>query len=237
MIGSRSFSPQRSSSSSSSLRVGPHPHALSLAGAASRRFPPAARSGRRRLRVVERVLFVLGAVLLGWYLVQQAITAYEQAAANREFESVHLAVDKPASTVPLLARGALVGRVEIPRVGVSAIVREGDDSATLRHSVGHIPDTALPGDRGNAGLAGHRDTFFRGLKDIRTGDRITMTTTNGVLEYIVGHTSVVDPEDVSVLSPTGRPTLTLVTCYPFYYIGSAPRRFIVQAELAPDRRQ
>ena len=87
---------------------------------------------------------------------------------------------------------------------------------------------------GNTGLAGHRDTFFRGLKGIRTGDRITMTTTNGVLEYIVRHTRVVDPDDVSVLSPTGRPTLTLVTCYPFYYVGSAPRRFIVQAELITD---
>ena len=219
--------------------MGPHPHALSLAGAASRRSPPAARSGRRRLRVgrlalLERVLFVLGAVLLGWYLLQHAITAYEEAAANREFESVHMAVDKPASTVPRLTRGALVGRVEIPRVGVSAIVREGDDSATLRHSIGHIPDTALPGSEGNAGLAGHRDTFFRGLKGIRAGDRITMTTSSEVLEYVVRHTSVVEPDDVSVLSPTRRPTLTLVTCYPFYYIGSAPRRFIVQAELITD---
>jgi sortase A len=113
---------------------------------------------------------------------------------------------------------------------VSAIVREGDDSATLRHAVGHIPDTALPGEQGNSGLAGHRDTFFRGLKRIRTGDRITMTTTAGVLEYTVRDTRVVDPDDVSVLRSNGRPTLTLVTCYPFHYIGSAPRRFIVQAE-------
>jgi sortase A len=194
-------------------------------------------SSRRELVIIERVLFVLGAILLGWYLVQHAITAYAQAAANRELESVHLAVGKTATAPPRLTTGALLGRVDIPRVGVSAIVREGDDAAILRHAVGHIPDTALPGGQGNAGLAGHRDTFFRGLKAVRAGDRITMTTTNGVLEYTVRHTSVVDPDDVSVLSSTGHPTLTLVTCYPFYYIGSAPRRFIVQAELAQDRRQ
>ncbi|HEU4939040.1 MAG TPA: class D sortase [Vicinamibacterales bacterium] len=193
---------------------------------------PAARSGRRRLAIVERVLYVLAAILLGWYLLQHGITAYQEAAANRELESVHMAVEKPASTEPRLTNGALIGRVDIPRVGVSAIVREGDDAATLRHAVGHIPDTALPGASGNAGLAGHRDTFFRGLKGIRAGDRIRMTTANGILEYTVRDTRVVDPDDVSVLRSTGRPTLTLVTCYPFYYIGSAPRRFIVQAEIA-----
>jgi sortase A len=190
-----------------------------------------------RLAILERTLFALAAICLGWYVLQHAITAYEQASANRELESVHLAVDNTASTAPQLVKGSLIGRVEIPRVGVSAIVREGDDSATLRHAVGHIPDTALPGEQGNAGLAGHRDTFFRGLKNIRTGDRITMTTATGVLEYTVRDTRVVDPDDVSVLSPTGRPTLTLVTCYPFYYLGSAPRRFIVQAEVAQDQRQ
>lgn len=187
-------------------------------------------AAHRHLAIVERVLFALAAILLGWYLLQHAITAYEEVAANRELESVHMAVDKPASTVPRLTNGALIGRVQIPRVGVSAIVREGDDSATLRHAVGHIPDTSLPGQPGNAGLAGHRDTFFRGLRGVRPGDRITLTTTNGVLEYTVRHTSVVDPDDVSVLRSTDHPTLTLVTCYPFNYIGSAPRRFIVQAD-------
>jgi sortase A len=186
---------------------------------------------QRRLAIVERALFALGAVFLGWYLLQHAITAYEQAAANRELESVHLAVAEPLSTASRLATGSLIGRMEIPRVGVSAIVREGDDTATLRHAVGHIPDTALPGRPGNAGLAGHRDTFFRGLKNVRVGDHITVTTARGVLEYKVRDTRVVDPADVSVLNPTDRQTLTLVTCYPFYYIGAAPRRFIVQAEL------
>jgi sortase A len=140
----------------------------------------------------------------------------------------------PPSPVPhlTLATGAVVGRVEIPRVGVSAVVREGDDVKTLRRAVGHIPGTALPGEIGNAALAGHRDTFFRGLRDVRTGDHILLTTPGGSARYVVKSTNVVDPSDVSVLAPTRRSTLTLVTCYPFNYIGAAPRRFIVRAEIA-----
>jgi len=191
----------------------------------------------RTLAIAERALFALAAVLLGWYLLQHAITAYEQAAANRELESVHLAVATPAARHARPAVGALVGRVDIRRVGVSAIVREGDDTATLQHAVGHIPDTALPGEPGNAGLAGHRDTFFRGLRNVRAGDRISVTTPAGVIDYVVRGTRIVDPDDVSVLNPTEPQTLTLVTCYPFYYIGSAPRRFIVHAERTSDQRQ
>ena len=202
----------------------------------SSRSLPARRSSVR-LAIVERVLYVLAAIFLGWYALQHAITAYEQAAANRELESVHIAVDKPGAVGRRPISGALIGRLEIPRVGVAAIVREGDDTATLRHAVGHIPETVLPGEQGNAGLAGHRDTFFRGLKNVRAGDRVTMTTTNGVLEYTVRNTTIVDPDDVAVLRPTDGQTLTLVTCYPFYYIGSAPRRFIVHADLARDQRQ
>lgn len=190
-----------------------------------------------RFALLERALFALAALLLGWYVVERALTSYEQAAASRELESVHVAVAKPAIPATRLPTGSVIGRLEIPRVGVSAMVREGDDTATLRHAVGHIPDTALPGSSGNAGLAGHRDSFFRGLKNIRNGDEVTVTTPTGVLEYTVQRTSIVDPDDVSVLSPTSRPTLTLVTCYPFYYIGAAPRRFIVRAELTEDRRQ
>jgi sortase A len=128
--------------------------------------------------------------------------------------------------------GSLVGRIEVPRLNLSAIVREGDDVATLRKAVGHIPGTAMPGDTGNAALAGHRDTFFRALRDVRAGDRIVMTTPDAVFHYVVRGTEIVDPADVSVLSPTRERTLTLVTCYPFNYIGSAPRRFIVRAQLA-----
>src|SRR4029079_17504782 len=125
------------------------------------------------------------------------------------------------------------GRVGIPRLGVSAIVRAGSDAKTLRLAVGHIPGTAFPGDAGNVGLAGHRDTFFRGLKNIRADDLISIATVEGTYTYRVERTTVVNPSDVWVLDPTDHGTLTLVTCYPFSYVGSAPQRFVVQARLPP----
>jgi sortase A len=128
-------------------------------------------------------------------------------------------------------QGALLGRLEIPRLGISAIVVEGDNSATLRHAIGHIPGTALPGDPGNVGIAGHRDTFFRALKRIEPGDRIVLTTFAGVYEYRADSSSVVSPDAAGVLAPTQQPQLTLVTCYPFRYVGPAPNRFIVRARL------
>jgi sortase A len=123
----------------------------------------------------------------------------------------------------------VIGRLEVPRLGLSAIAREGVDSRTLRSAVGHVPDTALPGERGNAAFAAHRDTFFRKLKDVRRGDRVVITTPEGAYEYVVQNTRVVPPTDVSVLEPTDEAALTLVTCYPFDYVGSAPERFIVRA--------
>ena len=189
------------------------------------------------LLLLERALLALGVVLLGWYALAQLQIAYDQAVASRQFEEIRMPVAKatnaPAAARRLsLATGAVVGRVEIPRVGVSAIVREGDDTRTLRSAVGHIPGTAFPGDHGNAALAGHRDTFFRGLRDIRKGDQILLSTSAGDARYVVRNTRVVEPTDVSVLAPTSHSTLTLVTCYPFNYIGAAPRRFIVQAEIS-----
>ena len=193
------------------------------------------------LLLLERALVVAGIVLLGWYTLEQLQIAYDQVAASRELEEIRMdaparAVGTAGSTRPArqlsLATGAVVGRVEIPRVGVSAVVREGDDVKTLRRAVGHIPGTALPGENGNAALAGHRDTFFRGLRDIRKGDQITLTTPAGNARYLVKSTRVVEPSEVSVLAPTDGSTLTLVTCYPFNYIGAAPKRFIVRAEIA-----
>jgi sortase A len=131
-----------------------------------------------------------------------------------------------------LAPGSIVGRIELGRLGISAVVREGDDVGTLRRAVGHIPDTALLGERGNAGIAGHRDTFFRALQHVRSGDRIVVTTPAAVFQYVVRDLRVVEPTDISVLDPTPRGTLTLVTCYPFSYIGTAPKRFVVRAEIA-----
>ena len=137
----------------------------------------------------------------------------------------------PSSAPRVPLPGSSVGRLDIPRLGVSAVVRAGSDARTLRLAVGHIPGTALPGQTGNVGLAGHRDTFFRRLRDIRPGDRIRMVTPDGTFVYTVARTNVVEPTDVWVLDPTDRSVLTLVTCYPFSYIGSAPQRFIVRADL------
>ena len=110
-------------------------------------------------------------------------------------------------------------------------MRAGSDARTLQLAVGHIPGTALPGEAGNVGLAGHRDTFFRRLQNIRPDDEIRLTTPDGFFTYRVRRTVIVQPRDVWVLDPTDEPTLTLVTCYPFSYVGSAPQRFIVRASL------
>jgi len=123
----------------------------------------------------------------------------------------------------------IVGRLEIPRLNVSAMVREGANERTLSRAVGHIPGTAFPGAVGNVGLAGHRDTFFRALRDIRENDVIDFQTEQGIYSYRVESTQIVGPRDVGVLNASGGKTLTLVTCYPFYYVGSAPKRFIVRA--------
>jgi sortase A len=99
----------------------------------------------------------------------------------------------------------------------------------LRHAVGHIPGTPLPGQKGNVALAGHRDTFFRGLRNIHKDDEITLTTLHGSCLYRVDTTQVVEPKDIGVLRATADDILTLVTCYPFYFVGPAPQRFIVRA--------
>ncbi len=122
-----------------------------------------------------------------------------------------------------------IGKLEISRLGISVIVLQGDGDHTLRIAAGHVPGTALPGDRGNVGIAAHRDTFFRPLRNIQVNDIITIITTAGSYRYQVDGISIVGPERIDVLDPTPRPTLTLVTCYPFYYVGAAPRRFIVRA--------
>ena len=133
----------------------------------------------------------------------------------------------------VLAEGTPIGRIEIARLGVSAVVRSGSDARTLQLAVGHIPGTALPGEAGNIGLAGHRDTFFRRLGAIEPDDEIRLVTTDGSYRYRGERTDIVRPEDVWVLGSTPEPTLTLVTCYPFTYIGSAPERFVVRAVLQP----
>jgi sortase A len=137
---------------------------------------------------------------------------------------------EPDPELPPRAEGELIGRIEVPRLGVSAMVLEGVEKKTLRRGAGHIPGTSLPWGNGNVGIAAHRDSFFRGLKDIRKNDIITLKTLGGTYDYRVDWTEVVRPEETHVLRDTSEDVLTLVTCYPFYYVGSAPKRFIVRAE-------
>ncbi len=122
-----------------------------------------------------------------------------------------------------------MGRIEIGTIGLSAMILEGTDGKTLRRAVGHIPGTALPGQQGNVAIAGHRDTFFRGLRNSLKDDEITLTTLSGSYRYRVDFTKVVEPEDTEVLDRSDDAILTLVTCYPFYFVGPAPKRFVVRA--------
>ena len=126
-----------------------------------------------------------------------------------------------------------MGRIEIARIGLAAMILEGTDGRTLRRAVGHIPGTPLPGQQGNVAIAGHRDTFFRPLRNIQHDDEITLTTLDGTYRYLVDSTQVVAPEDTQVLDDSGDTILTLVTCYPFYFVGPAPKRFIVRAHKIP----
>jgi sortase A len=130
---------------------------------------------------------------------------------------------------PSLEKNGLVGRLQVPRLHMNGMVREGTGEDTLGLSLGHIPSTALPGQSGNVAVAGHRDTLFRGLRGIRRDDVILFETLGGKYVYRVEGTQIVKPEDLSVLKPGQEPELTLITCYPFYYVGSAPDRFIVKA--------
>jgi sortase A len=147
-----------------------------------------------------------------------------QAAADRA-RAVSFGIDGVA--------GSPLGRIEISSIGLAAMIMEGVDARTLRHAVGHIPGTPLPGQKGNVALAGHRDTFFRGLRNIHQDDEITLTTLHGSYLYRVDTTQVVEPEDIGVLRATADDVLTLVTCYPFYFVGPAPQRFIVRAHRIP----
>jgi sortase A len=200
------------------------------------------RFSKSLLRRSEFLCFAFGFVCLGWCATIATHVWLFQAYENWAFEQqlggepvsvreflVHAAsFSQPAA----LAEHSIVGQIEIPRIGLKAMILEGASGRTLADAVGHIPGTALPGAKGNAALAGHRDTFFRGLKDIRPGDAILVTTLEGSFEYRVNDCQVVGPRDMRVLEATAEPALTLVTCYPFHYVGPAPERFIVRATRA-----
>ena len=182
--------------------------------------------------VVERGLFAAGFACLAWWAAGGVYARWASAGASRRLDRQIAGAPAPAGwreAPPHL--GDPVGRITIPRVGVGTVVVEGDSDLTLSFAAGHIPGTALPGEAGNVALAGHRDGVFRGLARIRRGDLVSVTTPAGVFRYAVDSLRVVKPDDTGVLRPTRRPTLTLVACYPFRYIGAAPDRLIVRAAL------
>ena len=128
-----------------------------------------------------------------------------------------------------MREGDLMGRIDVDRIGLSVMVLQGIEERTLIAGAGHVPGTSMPGAEGNVVIAAHRDTFFRKLEGILPGDRIQLATLRGSYEYIVDSVEVVDPEDTEVMESRDHRELTLITCYPFYFVGPAPKRFIVHA--------
>ena len=196
---------------------------------------PPARRRRRALVVLERVLLLVALGTLGYVAATLGGATLYQKYESRQLDEILRSGPPPATAAGALTQGPrrIIGRIEIPRLGVSTIIKEGDDARTLDLAVGHIRGTALPGGRGNIGLAGHRDTFFRRLQHIETGDVIRLVAPEGTFTYLVERRQVVSPKDVWVLDATAEPSLTLVTCFPFSYVGTAPERFIVRARLTP----
>jgi sortase A len=178
---------------------------------------------------IGSALIVGGAALLTWY----GWTLHERAAAQcraKEWLIRTTAVHQP-ELAPPARRGDVIGELEIPRLGVSVMVFEGDDAGILRQGAGHIPGTARSPGNGNIGVAAHRDTYFRPLRVIHANDLIALKTPAGTSRYAVTEAKIVQPSDVGVLARAPGRDLTLVTCYPFFYVGSAPERFIVHARL------
>jgi sortase A len=209
----------------------------------------------------ERILLGIGLTLLGIWALSQihrivaARSAIEQYQAKIQSpKNTTLSID-PVSGSPVEFRLWSPNRVtaykesltekkdlpvallRIPSINLEVPIFDGTDELTLNRGIGRIEGTAQIGKVGNIGLAGHRDGFFRGLKDIHTGDSIELVLPDRTDQYVVGQTEIVTPDDTQVLAQTSAPTLTLVTCFPFYYVGSAPQRFIVTAALKNSNRQ
>ena len=184
------------------------------------------------LAALQWALIGLGAMLAVWCAVTIVETHYVQ---SMPIPSARTALpgDWSNGGYPrgAIAAGTWLARLDAPSVHLSATVLEGSDDRTLSRAAGHLEETPRPGERGNVAIAGHRDTIFRPLRDLHAGDRLTLTTADRVYWYRVASTNIVEPDDVRVLEARNRPTLTLVTCYPFTFIGQAPQRYVVSADL------
>lgn len=214
---------------------------------------------RRWLRRIEFALFACGVALLAFWGGAQLQSTIASRKAVRDFialDSAGLTSGDPmrAETGGTSGMGAEFGLrdeqrvsanrsksvtrhggalavLRIPKISLEVPVVRGTDSLTLNYAVGWISGTARPGEQGNIGIAGHRDTFFRGLKDVRVGDSLQLQSSGETAIYVVDGIRIVNPRDVGVLKPRSLATLTLVTCYPFYFVGNAPKRYIVSATL------
>ncbi len=184
------------------------------------------------LRWASFVFLLVGVVAVAYASVVVLYGEVYQAIELHKFE--HTA---PTAEPRLLNSGDVIGEIQIPRLGVKAVVVQGDASELLDRAVGHLPQTPLPGEWGNVALAGHRDRLFRPLRGIRPGDTIIIATSTGPFQYEVQSTFVVPASEVSVLRSSDARELTLITCFPFNYVGHAPNRFIVRGrEVGPAPR-
>jgi len=195
---------------------------------------------------IEWVTLTIGTGLLLWPVMVMVESAYAQWTGERQLaqairqqsetegeDTVRqeiVDVSPSARAAPKVPAGSVVGKFEIPRLGLASIVLEGTDDGTLKKSIGHVEGTGSIGGPGNIGIAGHRDTHFRKLKWIRRDDDVIVTAPNGKrFRYLVEWSRVVPPTQGQVLDPEHGPALTLITCFPFEYVGSAPMRMVVRA--------
>jgi sortase A len=179
---------------------------------------------------IGSLILLVGISALGYVgYVMMSARYFHVTEAVRFAEPVRARRLTPNLTPRFFPHGAVIGMIEIPRLGIDAVIVQGDSNDVLRRAIGHVPGTPFPGEAGNIALAGHRDTFFRPLREISVGDLISVKTENSIFHYQVSSTEVVRPNDTTVLQSRGRNELTLVTCYPFYYVGHAPDRFVVRA--------
>lgn len=184
--------------------------------------------------VLEALLVVIGFASLtayAWFTIEmRRLESENRTTVTRLLNDRVAPIGAPAPTTPPLAwDSALFGQLDIPRLHLSAAIRAGDDEDALDGAVGYLPDTPPPWKHGNTAFAAHRDRLFRALADIRIGDEILLSTAHGDFRYVVHSTFIANPSDVWILDEADGVDLTLITCYPFVYVGHAPQRFIVRA--------